>query len=71
MIEQVRFDLSELPQPIPEGTEQANLPQDAEQLEPSVLLNADHMDMGWAMIVGIDHHAPALEEGKYSGPASV
>ena len=67
MNEQVRFDLSELPQPVPDVAQQADLPQDAEQLEPCMLLNTDHMHMGWAMIIGIDHHAPALEEGENSG----
>ena len=71
VVQEIGLDQFQLPQSEPDVAQQPYLPQVAEQFKPRVLLGSDHMDMRRKVIVGIDHHAPALEVGKDRGHAFV
>jgi hypothetical protein len=61
VVREIGFDLPELRKTEPDIGQQPNLLQIAKQLEPRVLAGPDHMDVWRKVIVGVDHHAPALE----------
>jgi hypothetical protein len=65
--QQVSSDLPQLPQSEPDVAQQSYLPEIAKQFKPRMRLGSDHMDVGRTVIVGVDHHTPALEDGKNGG----
>jgi hypothetical protein len=67
VVQKVGSDLPQLSQAEADVAEQLYLPKIAKQFKPRVRLGSDHVDMGRTVMVGVDHHAPALEDGKNGG----
>lgn len=61
MGDEVRLDVSELPQDEPNVAQQPDLTKVTKQLEPRVFLRANHMDMWWPVVIWVDHYPPAFE----------